>query len=79
MLQPNITASYAISVPPNRIKVESLINIEKLSCLSSTWKELLGFLDTRLVVLNTSYNLLSWHGLLWGALLLSFIHTDLIV
>lgn len=79
MLQSNITASRAISVPPNRIKVELLINIEKFSCLSSSWKELLGFLNARLVVLNTSYNLFFWHELLWEALSLNLIHTNLII
>lgn len=79
MLQPNITASYAISVPPNGIKAELLINIENLSCLSSTWKEPFGSLHTRMAVLNLSYNLWSRHRLLWGALLLHFIHTDLII
>lgn len=79
MLQPNIGAFSAISVPPNAIKVEPLINIENLPCLSSTGEEPLGFLHTRMAVLNLSYNLWSWHRLLWGALLWSLIPTDLII
>lgn len=55
-------ASYVMGIPPNRTKAELLVNIENISRLSSTWKEPLGFLNTRRVVLNTSYNfiVLAW-------------------